>query len=156
MRKIILIILWGALWLGGCKKQDEHSQFHQFKNGVWERFEFVNFEFPVHDARQRWDIYLVLRYNESFQGRLLPLNIEMVTPSGDSRVKDYNLFLRSVNNDEITGERSDGFYEQKVLTHPQFSFSEKGICKFEIENLNSNYFTQGILEIGFILEPSSN
>lgn len=155
MRRVFVAMILLAAIFSGCKKQDQLEQFHKFDTTVWERFDLVNFVFPLTDVKQSWNIYLVLRYNDDFQGRVLPLNIEMVTPSGDSRVRDYNLFLRSVNNDEITGEIKDGFYELKTLTHPQMSFSEAGNCAFEIENLNPKYFTPGVLEIGFILEPAT-
>lgn len=156
MKKILFAMLVSVIISVSCNRQERLEQFHKFDNGAWERFEFVHFEFPVTDVKQSWDIYLVLRYNDDFAGRLLPLNIEMVTPSEDSRVKDYSLFLRSITNNEITGESRDSFYELKTLTHPKATFTETGICTFEIENLNPKYITQGVLEIGFVFEPVSD
>jgi gliding motility-associated lipoprotein GldH len=154
MNRILVVTILIALIFSGCKKQEELMQLRTFENHTWERFDFVRFEFPVTDIKQFWNIYIVIRYDDDFKERMLPVNVEMITPSEVSRTKDYNLILRSINNNEITGELKDGYYEMKTLTHPQFQFSETGICSFEIENLNSKFFTAGVQEIGILMEPA--
>ncbi|NCC72611.1 MAG: hypothetical protein EOM06_04380 [Sphingobacteriia bacterium] len=151
MKKILILLLFLIMAGSGCRQRVTQDQFHKLENGVWERFDFLKFGFVLENVKPAWNIYLVVRYDENIQIRYLPLNIEMITPSGESRVKDYNIFLRSIN-DEYLGEKKDGFYESKTLTHPEITFSEIGQCTFEIENLNPNYFTYGIREVGIIIE----
>ncbi len=154
MSRILVVTMWIALIFIGCKKQEELMQLRAFESNTWKRFDFVHVEFPVTDIKHSWNIYIVIRYNDDYKERMLPVNVEMITPSGDTRIRDYNLILRSINNNVITGELKDGYYEVKTLTHPQFQFSETGICSFEIENLNSKFFTAGVQEIGILLEPA--
>lgn len=154
MSRILAVTMWIALIFIGCKKQEELIQLRAFESNTWKRFDFVHVEFPVTDIKHSWNIYIVIRYNDDYKERMLPVNVEMITPSGDTRIRDYNLILRSINNNVITGELKDGYYEVKTLTHPQFQFSETGICSFEIENLNSKFFTAGVQEIGILLEPA--
>lgn len=151
MKNILILTSLLILAVSGCRQVVTKEQFHKFDNEVWERFDFLKFGFDLDNVKPAWNIYLVVRYDENIQVRYLPLNIEMITPSGESRVKDYNIFLRSTN-DEYLGEKKDGFYEIKTLTHPEITFSEIGQCTFEIENLNPKFFTYGIREVGIIIE----
>jgi len=154
MRQIWFAMILVTIVFSGCKKQDELIQFRTFENNTWERFDYVRFEFPVTDIKQSWNIYIVIRYNDDFKERMLPVHVEMITPSEDSRTRDYNLIMRSINNNEITGMIKDGYYELKTLTHPQLQFSETGVFTFEIENLSSKFFTHGVQEIGVLMEPA--
>jgi gliding motility-associated lipoprotein GldH len=146
----ILVFLVIALF--GCGKEQPVSRFHHFPNGVWERFQFVKFDFAIEDINKDWNIYLVVRYDDSFVGQTLPVNLVMNTPSGGERIRDLNLYLRN-SAGENTGESREGIYELVTLTHPGIFFSETGVCRFELENFSPRYFTQGILEIGLVLEP---
>lgn len=152
-RGFLIALLLVAIFAGGCRKGGELSGFHYFENDVWERFKFIQFEFPVDNVNQQWNVWVVVLHTENFENRSLPLNIEMVTPAGDSRVLDIPVFIRSVESDAWLGEPEEDYYVVKTLTHPKIRFTETGTLKFEIENFNSKYFTPGIKAIGIALEP---
>ncbi len=151
MRKTA-VLAFLVIMLSGCSNEQAVSRFHHFPNGVWERFQFVKFDFAIDNINKDWNIYLVVRYDDNFVGQNLPVNLVMNTPSGGERIRDLNLFLRNSAGD-VTGESKEGIYELVTLTHPGIFFSEVGMCRFELENLSSRYFTQGIIEIGLVLEP---
>jgi gliding motility-associated lipoprotein GldH len=138
--------------LAGCRQHLPEVRFQTFGDGVWERFDFVNFEFEIDEPGRDYNIYLTVRYNEEFQGQFLPVNLMMRTPSGGERIREFNLLLRN-RAGEFTGEQKEDIYELSTLTHPGISFNERGKCKFELENLSTKYFTPGITAIGIVLEP---
>jgi len=152
MKNLFLVIVVVSVF-AGCVRHYPVSQFHDFEGDVWERFLFVTLEFDIVEINHDYNIYLVVRYNEDIQGQYLPVNLMMRTPSGGERIRDFNFLLRN-RAGEFTGEEKEGFYELKTLTHPGISFSERGKCKFELENLSTKYFTPGITEIGIVLEPA--
>lgn len=155
-QKIIFIhfmLLVVVLINSSCTRNSRMEQFRTFDKNIWERFDYVRFEFEIERVNQSYDAWLVVQYTDDFQGRFLPLHVELITPSGDSRTKDVNVFIRSVQDNSELGVPTNGYREVKTLTHRSLQFFEKGTCSFEIENLNSKYFTYGIHAVGYILEP---
>lgn len=72
----------------------------------------------------------------------------MITPSGDSRILDLEAYLRSTKDGNYLGEAKEDYYVVKTLSFQGIRFNEKGICKFEIENYNHKYYTQGVKTLG--------
>lgn len=152
-RGFLMVLVLVAIVAAGCRNNDDLSGFHYFENEVWERFKFIQFEFPVDDVNQSWNVWVVVLHTSDFENKSLPLNIEMVTPAGDSRVLDIPVFIRSVESDDWLGEPEEDYYVVNTLTHPKIRFTETGTLKFEIENFNSKYYTPGIRAIGIRIEP---
>jgi gliding motility-associated lipoprotein GldH len=152
MKQWSLILITLAVITSACNRQKPVSKVHTFSNAVWERFNFVSFDFEITDINRDYDVYLIIRYNDDFLGRNLPVNLTMTTPSGGERIRDFSFFLRNAEG-QITGEDKNGIYELVTLTHPGVFFSQPGTCHFELENFSSKYFTTGIVEVGIVLEP---
>ena len=151
MKKTFLLLAVIGLLAGACNNNKPVSQTHKFKNGVWERFDFLNFELPVENNKAPYDISVDLSFTSEFPAESLYVNVVMTTPSGEERIKDYNLTVKD-RNGNFLGTKTDGVYHLSVPIRKGIRFNEAGICKFEIENLMPKYVTSGIVDFGIKLE----
>jgi gliding motility-associated lipoprotein GldH len=151
MKKTFLLLAVIGFLAAACNNNKPVSQTHKFKNGVWERFDFLNFELPVENSKASFDISVDLRFTSDFPAESLYINVVMTTPSGEERIKDYNLTVKD-RNGNFLGTKTDGVYRLSVPIRKGIRFNEAGICKFEIENLMPKYVTSGIVEFGIKLE----
>jgi len=151
IRKTMLLLAVVGFLAAACDTNKPISQTHKFKNGVWERFEFLNFELPVENSKAPFDISVDLRFTSEFPAESLYINVVMTTPSGEERIKDYNLTLKD-RDGNFLGTKTDGVYRLSVPIRKGIRFNEAGICKFEIENLMPKYVTSGIVEFGITVE----
>ena len=151
IRKSLLLLAVIGLFAGACNNNKTVSRVHKFKNGVWERFEFLSFELPVNDTKTTYDIIIDLRFTAEFPAESLYVNVVMTTPSGEERIKDYNMTLKDGDGDFL-GKKTDGIYQLSVPIRRGIRFSETGVCKFEIENLMPKYVTSGIVDFGITME----
>jgi gliding motility-associated lipoprotein GldH len=151
MKKIVLLLAVIGFLAAACNNNKPVSQTHKFKNGVWERFDFLKFELPVENIKATYDISVDLRFTSEFPAESLYVNVVMTTPSGEERIKDYNLTVKD-RNGNFLGTKTDGVYHLSVPIRKGIRFNEAGICKFEIENLMPKYVTSGIVEFGIKIE----
>jgi len=150
MKKILFFAAFIVLF-SGCGRQKPVSQMHNFKNSTWERFKLLNFELPVKNTRQTYDLSLVVRYNENFPESTLPVNVVMTTPEGEERIKEYTFFIKDKDGN-FTGNPTGGIYQMVIPLRNDVRFVKSGMCKFEIENLMSKYLTPGVIEMGVVME----
>lgn len=153
MKRILLIIPVFLMLTLACSREEPVSQFHTFTNGVWDRFKFLNFELPVEEAGNLYDIDIVIRYTEEFPEDVLHVNFVMIGPVGEERIRDYNFILRD-REGNITGTREDSYYERVITLREGIRFHGKGTLKIEIENLMTKFLTPGIVELGIVMEPA--
>jgi gliding motility-associated lipoprotein GldH len=146
-------LLCVLLALASCKRYDPVSQIHTFTNVTWERFEHLNFELPVEDLDTEYDISVIVKHTAKFPAEALAVNVVMVTPGGEERIKDYTLILKDRDGNYI-GYETDGIYNCIIKIRQGMRFQETGMVKFEIENLMTKYYTPGIIEFGILLEKA--
>jgi len=153
MKKTLLLIVVFGVLAGGCSKTAPILQIHKFKDGEWERFDFLNFELPVEKAKVAYNISVELSFTENFPAESLYVNVVMTTPSGEERIKDYNLTVKDRDRNFL-GTKTDGIYKLSIPIRKGIRFNETGVCKFEIENLMTKYVTPGIIDFGMKLEKT--
>ncbi|MFP4469331.1 MAG: hypothetical protein ACLFPE_01530 [Bacteroidales bacterium] len=153
MKRFLLIIPVLLMMIVACQRREPVSQFHTFPNGVWERFQYLNFELPVEDTRELYDISVVIRYTDEFPEDVLTINFVMTGPVGEERIRDYNFILKD-RDGNFTGNSKDGLYERVITLREDIRFHGEGNVKIEMESLMTKFFTPGILEIGIVMEEA--
>jgi gliding motility-associated lipoprotein GldH len=151
IRKTMLLLAVVGFLAAACDTGKTVSETHKFKNGVWERFELLNFQLPVEDSKAAFDLSVELSFTMAFPAESLYVNVVMTTPSGEERIKDYNFTVKDANGNFL-GTKKDGVYRLSVPIRKGIQFNEAGICKFEIENLMPKYVTPGIIDFGIKLQ----
>ncbi len=153
MKRAIFVFLFTGLFFPSCDNTKPYSQYHRFKNSSWHRFSPIFFDFPVKKNDAGYDIIFVIRHTNHFSEKSLYINFVMTTPSGEERIKDYNLFLKN-RDGKFKGKEKDGLYQLDIPLRKGIKFHESGICKVEIENLMTKLNTPGLVEIGLVVERS--
>jgi gliding motility-associated lipoprotein GldH len=138
-----------------CSRNKPVSQIHTFTNVIWERFDHLNFELPVEDVENEYNISVMIRHTAKFPVDALAVNVVMITPGGEERIKDYNLILKDQDGNYI-GYETDGIYNCFINIRQGMKFHEAGVVKFDIENLMTKYYTPGIIEFGIVMEVAEN
>jgi hypothetical protein len=147
-----LVLLMAFLSMAGCKKQPHTEVYQRFPENVWIRFNILSFQIPV-TTPARYDVILFTVFTPDFQFDTLSFNMFMRTSSGEERIRDYQVpvrspagtFLIECVKDTCTGT---------VMLKKDLNLTKAGILKIEIENLSSRMRTEGIRGIGIRLSPS--
>ena len=153
MKKYAIILVLIFAMFQSCNNDESVSQIYSFSNNTWQRFNFLNFDFPIEEEGHAYDIFILLRYTDDFPSQALLLNLVMMLPGGEERIRDYKLEVRDANK-QLLGTKKAGYYERLIPVRRSFRISEAGLLKFEIENLMTKYYTPGMVEFGMVLEPS--
>ncbi|MBI9039402.1 MAG: hypothetical protein JEY97_14815 [Bacteroidales bacterium] len=135
--------------MSACGNKVTYDSFEQFENNSWNRFNELNFEFPV--DKSTYNIYLTIKFDETYSYNELLINTAFYTPSGEERFTNYEIKVRDKNG-EFIGENHDNNIKLIFPLRKNFRFSKEGICKLEIENLMTKIETSGIIGIGIIIE----
>ncbi len=143
LRYIILFIL-----TAGCSSGSTIESFHNFPGQQWQRFENPLINFNIEHPNTFYNMWLELHYTSSFDLNNLPVTVIMYTSSGEIRSRDLILKF------EPKGDKNSEPGKLRMLLRKDFAFSEKGNCKFEIENRSQKIETSGLISIGIIIEKA--
>ncbi len=153
MKKSFVVLAISLLVVSGCYEDKSQSQVINFDGNTWQRFNFLNFEFPVEATEETWDFLVVFRATKEFPSQAIIFNMVMNMPSGEERIREFKINIRD-KEDKMLGEQKAGYYEYILPVRRQVRFYETGSLKFEIESLMTKYYTPGVVEFGMVLEPS--
>lgn len=153
MKKHLIIAILLIFVLAACREDRSVSQIYNFTGNTWQRFNYLNFEFPIEEANQTYDVLAMLRVTEDFPSQALIFNLVMTLPSGEERIREYKIEVRD-DDESMLGEKKTGYYERLMPIRKQMRLHNTGILKFEIESLMTKYHTPGVVEFGIVLEPS--
>ncbi len=153
MKKYAMIAIFIFALLQGCDNDESVSQIYSFSNSTWQRFNYLNFDFPIEEDGHNYDIFVLLRYTDDFPSQALLINLVMTLPGGEERIREYKLEIKD-DDKQLLGTKKAGYHERLISVRKAIRISEAGSLKFEIENLMTKYYTPGIVEFGIVLEPS--
>jgi gliding motility-associated lipoprotein GldH len=123
---------------------------HLFPDKTWDRFQKLNFEFPVTSIKYPYDILLKITYDSTYRFRNFYINVVLDMPSGEERINEYDHDI--VNKDgSPAGRREDDAMTTTFPLWRDLKFSEEGICKLEIEDLIPRTEITGIRSLHLII-----
>ena len=143
----LVFILFSLL---ACSRDKPEEQRIYFPSGSWQRYNILKFQLPVVESDKSHDIIFELRCTKSFVYDQLPLNMVLNTPSGEERIKEYQLQIRDKNG-TIAGTLNGDTCTTRIFLKKNLYCSKKGALKVEIENLNPRMETEGVFSAGIIL-----
>ncbi|MFZ4522333.1 MAG: hypothetical protein ACOYNC_11550 [Bacteroidales bacterium] len=150
----LLFLLFGMiLFMGsGCRKSESSELYHRFSDHSWARFNVLSFELPVEKVNA-CNIYLFARFSPDFPYETLDFNMTMNTPSGEERINEYQMPVKSASGGFCIECRKDSCMGI-ILLKKELNMAKPGILRIEIENLTPRLNTEGILGIGVRMVPS--
>lgn len=111
----------------------------------------MKFELPVTESERSYDVIFELRCKKSVPFDELPFNMVLNTPSGEERIKEYQLQIRDKNGITM-GKLSGDTCINRIFLKSKLYCSREGVLKVEIENLNPRKETEGVISACLILE----
>ncbi|MCX6284018.1 MAG: hypothetical protein NTW31_07280 [Bacteroidetes bacterium] len=135
---LIAIILATA-----CVREKPVEKRILFPGKSWQRYHILKYEFPISEMGKSYDVIFELRLAKTFAYDELPLNMVLNTPSGEERIREYQLQVKSKNG-SFTGTLSGDTCITRLVLKRNLYCSGKGILKVEIENLYPRMETEGI------------
>jgi gliding motility-associated lipoprotein GldH len=149
-RLLHLSLIFILSFLSACTMEKPDVQRIYFPSGSWQRYNILKFNLPVVESERSYDIIFELRCRKSFIYDDLPLNMVLNTPSGEERIKEYQVQIRDKNGIPA-GILNGDTCTTRIFLKKSLNCSKKGALKIEIENLNPRMETEGIFSAGIIL-----
>ena len=143
---ILLLLIVSA-----CSKNHDYVIYHKFKEQTWARFNVLKFEIPVNATEKTYDISLFVSHSRVYEYDTLGFNMIMTTPSGEERIKEYNLEIKRKDG-RFTGQCNNDSCDVSVMLKRDITLSP-GTLTLEIENLVPRLEIKGLLGIGIRLHP---
>ncbi|MEI7500583.1 MAG: hypothetical protein WCK84_09050 [Bacteroidota bacterium] len=146
---LILVFFCGH----SCNKNNINELYHHFPDNVWGRFNLLSFEIPINNVEKPYDIFLFARFSPNFQYNNLDFNMVMNTSSGEERINEYQMKVKSQTGSFIFECKKDSC-EGVILLKKELRLTKPGILKIEIENLTPRLVTEGIIGVGLRMVES--
>ncbi len=150
MQRFLLLLI--IVFITSCSGENIYNEYKKFDNVSWNRFDIVEFEFPV-NKNEPYNLNLALRHHTYFPFSFIDVNITIFTPDGEIRSRNYHYNLKT-SDLEWKGKGMGEIWDIELPIRKQMIFNENGNCKILIENKMSKVETPGIMELGLIVDKS--
>ncbi len=149
-RYLIMLLM---LAFTSCTQNKVFEKFVKIENYNWKRDKIIKFEVPIEDTLSLYDVTLTIRHTSYYAYANIRVNMMISYPSGDMRVKDYNIFVRNPDG-SFNGDGAGDLWD---VTHPALegvSFPVKGTYVFEVQNVMPLVETPDIMDVGLIVRKA--
>lgn len=143
MRFILGLLLAISIGLTSCTNNDHGVVVNkEFTNEEWVRFDYLQGEFIVKNAPEKYDVVMEVVVTDvfpniykSYQDKgVLSVNMTISNPDGSGkRSRDYNFKLKDKDGN-WKSEKINGYYTFKLPIISEMTFTEEGAYRFKIEN----------------------
>jgi gliding motility-associated lipoprotein GldH len=148
--RIALLILSTAMFLS-CGKGRVFEEHRKLPDYNWQRFNNIIFEADIEDVEASYNIFIAIRHVTNYPFKNLVLTSIMTTPGGEERFLDHDLRIRDDNGKPLGNGMGD-IWDINIPIRKNFRFNKPGRLIIEFENRMPRPVTQGIMEVGLIIE----
>ncbi len=152
MKNWILLLIAGIL-ITGCRPEGrvyvEHKELSP--NIEWQKEDVREFEVPIENTDQRYNLSLSFRYANGYQFEVAIVEVTEISPDGEETVKDYELKIREENG-EYLGEAGYDIWDSEHLVEENKQYSELGTYTYRIAHKMPQDPLNFAMEIGVVLD----
>jgi gliding motility-associated lipoprotein GldH len=141
------------LTLFSCNSVDICNQKQTITNNIWVRDQTADFDVEIKDSIQKYDVSIVVRHASHYPYANLVVELFMIFPTGEERVKEHSLMLRNPDG-SFKGEGLGDIWDISIPIYKNHVFSTLGKYKFTIRNVMPVHETPGLMEIGLNIKKS--
>ena len=152
MQKTLFLLI--IVFMASCSNKNVYEKYKKFDNVSWNRFDVIEFEFPV-KKNEPYDFFFLLRHHTYFPFSFIDINITIYTPDGEIRSRDYHYNLKT-NKLEWMGKGMGELWDIELPIRKKMIFNESGNCRILVENKMSKVETPGIMEVGIKVKKNSD
>ncbi|MBX2841035.1 MAG: gliding motility lipoprotein GldH, partial [Flammeovirgaceae bacterium] len=103
---------------------------------------------------EAYTLQLGLRHYTGIQFGDVSLNVNTVSPSGESADKEYILSIRDKNGD-VKGSAMGDVTDIEIPVEEGIKFSEQGTYKFTITHTMEPEILSGVMEVGVVIDKAA-
>jgi gliding motility-associated lipoprotein GldH len=152
---ILCTVISLMLLLSSCNRNQVYKEYHKFQNNSWKRIhEDIRFSVKIDDIKSKYDVKMPVRHAPFYPYQYIEVGFNIYSPSGQGSFSTRKFFLQTPDG-KWKGQGMGDIYDIEFPIFDHYSFNEKGIYIFEIQNLTgNNYVLPGIMEIGLDITHS--
>jgi gliding motility-associated lipoprotein GldH len=150
---IILIAITLSFAISSCRQDEVFRKYQKLDNYQWNKDKNIVYNFEINDIKNIYDVLIAIRHTPQYPYANLQLNMSIISPSGQERTKDHDLYIRN-NNGSFKGEGMGDIYDVEFLALEKINFTEQGKYTVELHSLMPKYSTPALMEIGLIIKKS--
>jgi gliding motility-associated lipoprotein GldH len=153
MKKTLVLMAIISASLLSCSKSKVYEKFIKLDNYKWKRDNLIRFDVDIKDIKTNYDVTLAIRHTTYYAFANIKVNVTLTFPSGETRAKYYNIFLRDTDG-SFKGEGAGDLWD---ITYPVFNditFSEAGTYKFEVQNVMPIVELPDIMDVGLVVRKA--
>jgi len=151
--KKILIFFSASFLLISCSKNKVFEEFVKFDNYDWKMDHVIKFDVPIEDTSAFYNVSIPVRHIDNYPYDGLLVNFTYNAPNGEEHTKNYKLNFRDADG-KFKGDVAGDIWDEIVMIMEKAKFNAKGTYKFEIVNNMPKTPTQGIMELGLLIEKT--
>lgn len=154
--QLIFVAAISLLMLFSCGSRNDEQIINQnikLDDIEWKRSDVLHYEFEISDTSCPYNLLFNIRHANMYPFANVLFNLRLESPSGSTRVKDFEVFLRN-SDGEFLGDGMGDYWDFEVNEMQGVYFSEPGIWKADVEHYMPMDIVPGIMEFGFIVEKS--
>jgi gliding motility-associated lipoprotein GldH len=113
----------------------------------------VEFETEIRDTGSSYDFYVALRHMQQFPLKYVTIDFTFITPSGETRSREHRIDIKDADG-KFLGKGMGDLWDIEIPVWLDFTFTEPGICRFEISSSMSYADLPGIMQVGLIIRKA--
>ena len=135
-----------------CGSEKKYERNYTFENGMWDRFNKLQFEMPADVKPGNYDIIFTICLQETFEYDRFPIFVTLKTPSGEERTNEIEMKIK--DNDRFYGQQDGGMYVITQKLWDGISIADTGVSMITVENLIPKIQTPGVQSVSMIMKSA--
>lgn len=153
MKTIKLIsLLMIAIFAMSCNESRVYEKHRKnFTDYRWESSKILEYSPEITETDQKYKIYFAFRHIDGFNIESISINLEIITPSGETSNKDYVI---QIFKDQFmyNGKCMGSYCDLETLIEDNYTFAEEGEYSFKVKHLMSQDPLLNVMEVGIIID----
>ncbi len=144
-----------SVFLISCKDKVVFENEKEISNGIWEISDTLNFNAPISDTVNYYNIFITVDAIDNFLTNNLWLFISSESPSGNI-LNDTVMFYITDERGKWYGKKHGDIIKNKFVYKPHIRFPEKGEYKFLLRHGMRENDLPRVSSVGIQIEKSVN
>jgi gliding motility-associated lipoprotein GldH len=150
---LIVVSFVLVLVFPSCDSPAIFKQNLKIENNIWVRDQIADFDVEIKDTTMRYDVNVEVRHASHYPFANLLIELNIIYPSGEERVKAHDLLLRN-SDGKFKGNGLGDIWDISIPIYKNHAFNTAGKYKFSIRNIMPVHETPGLMEIGLNIKKS--
>lgn len=156
----VLLLAFGIIFLGSCKRQVVYNQFKSIEENQWHKDSLIHFKISSQDTVQKNNIYLTLRNNKEYEFSNLFLIVGIRFPN-NYQIVDTLEYEMTTPEGRFLGTGISDVKENKLEYKTYVTFTQIGDYDLTVQQamrktreVDGLEYLKGITDVGVQIEKA--